>query len=184
MWTFPCTFCKYILGKIDTPFLRNYLLCVINIFILIPWELWILHRIALIKIPASFSYFTHLLVFLSYVIHSFTLRVSWLRFAWPQLCEPSKTRGNQFLCEHSQPWKASPKNLLLLHFSIWKCIYHKFFILKTIRLKAIYYGNRHKYLQLIKAISNFRHPHPPCWLGKETRLFQVMLPALLRKKIH
>lgn len=57
-------------------------------------------------------------------------------------------------------------------------------MLKIVRLKAIYYGNRHKYLQLIEAISNFRHPHPSPWLGKETSLFQVMLPALLREKIH
>lgn len=70
IWTFPWMFCKYKRRKLIlcSSEKRNYLLC-ICIFILIPWELRILLRIALIKIPASFSYFTHLLSFyhMSYI---------------------------------------------------------------------------------------------------------------------
>jgi len=69
-------------------------------------------------------------------------------------------------------------------FSISKCIYHDFLILKIIRLKLLYYGNRHKYLQLIETTFNFRYPHPPRSLGDETSLFQVMFPDLVSKKIH
>lgn len=61
-------------GKIDTSFLRNYLVYVVSIFSLISWELSSLHRNAL---SASFTYFIHLLVgLLFYATHSFTSRVS------------------------------------------------------------------------------------------------------------
>lgn len=50
--------------------------------------------------------------------------------------------------------------------------------------KTTYDGNRHKYLQLVKILSNFRYPHPPHSQGNEARLFQDTLPALLRKQIH
>lgn len=46
--------------KIDISFLRNYLLCVVNTFILTSWELSSLHRNALKKLSASFTYFIHL----------------------------------------------------------------------------------------------------------------------------
>lgn len=161
--------------------MRSYLLCVC-VFILIPWELRILHRIALIKIPAYFSYFTHLFSFY-YISYILSLQgfpdLDLLGLSSVSLLKPDKSKS----CVSTASLEL-PKDLSLLPFSIWKCIYHNFFMLKIIRLKAIYYGNRHKYLQLIEAISNFRHPHPPHWLGKETSLFQVMLSALLRKKIH
>jgi len=63
-------------GKIDPSFLKNFLLCVINTFILISWELSSLYRNALRKLSASFAYFIHLPVgLLLYATHAFTSRI-------------------------------------------------------------------------------------------------------------